>query len=76
VSASPGSFGPSDKNPPVRIELELSADVAARLAVWAQASGRSEEEIAEQLLNASVRVMDPEAPWPADPPDVPQTSDG
>jgi hypothetical protein len=76
VSASPGSIGPSEKILPVRIELELGADVAARLAVWARASGRSEEEIAEQLLNASVRVMDPEAPWPADPPDAPQTSDG
>lgn len=58
-----------------RIELELEQDVIERLARWSASSGRCIEDIACQLLNASVRVMDDHPSWTLHPPDAPPASE-
>ena len=58
-----------------RIELELEHDVIAHLARWSASSGRCIEDIACQLLNASVRVLGDRPTWQPDPPGAPPASE-
>jgi len=46
----------------------------AQLQRWSASNGRSVEDIAAQLLSASVRVMGDLSAWPADPPGAPPAS--
>lgn len=53
-----------------RIVLELDQDVIEQLARWSTSSGQCIEDIARQLLMASVRVMGDRPAWPVQPPDA------
>lgn len=65
-----------DPHQPIRrIVITPDTDVLKQLEQWSASSGRSIEDIALQLLHASVRVMGDLSAWPVDPPAAPPTSD-
>ena len=58
-----------------RLELQIEADVMRQLVHWSASSGRAVNDLAVQLLQASVRVMGDQWSWPPDPPMGPAARD-
>jgi hypothetical protein len=59
---------------PQLIRVELDSEMAGRLMRWAESSGQSIEQIAHQLLRASITVLGDQPPWSDAPSGDPPTS--
>jgi hypothetical protein len=65
------SINMSPSELPQLIQVPLNSEMAGRLRRWAESSGQSIEQIAHQLLRASITVLGDQSHWSVAPADEP-----